>query len=128
MARLRYRVFVYGRNFRLVFLEGRCTVVKLTGFHTWRNVIAADAREAELKAMDLIRGDRRLRKGVRNARTDPPIMNTVDIVRLEPGQAFSKAGTGYVFFHGRGAGRPRSLSLAPGQRVAKDARKALLGR
>ena len=59
--------------------------------------------------MDMIRGDRRLRKSVRNARTDPPIMNAVEIEQLRPGTPFSKAGTGYFFFHGKGAGRPRSL-------------------
>lgn len=128
MARLRYRVLVYGRNFRLAFKERRRTVVKLTGFYTWRNVVAADSRQAEYKAMDMIRSDNRLRKTVRNARSDPPIMDAVEIERLRPGRPFSKAGTGYCFFHGRGAGRPRSLVPAPDTRIPKDVRKAIVDR
>jgi hypothetical protein len=125
MAKHRYRVLVYGRNFRLAFEERRRTVVKQTGFYTWRNVVAGSAREAEYKAMRMIRGDERLRKSVRNARTDPPIMDAVEIERLKRGTPFSRSGTGYCFFHGKGAGRPRSLTLAPDQRIAKDVRAAL---
>jgi hypothetical protein len=112
VTRRRYRVLVYGRNFRLAFEERRRTVVKQTGFYTWRNVMASDARAAEYEAIDLIRNDARLRTSVRNNRHDPPIMQAIEIEPVPRGSAFSKAGTGYTFFHGRGAGRPRTLTLA----------------
>ena len=108
MANRRYRVLVYGRNFRLAFVEGRRTVVRQTGFYTWRNVVAANSLRAEYKAVELMRDDARLRRGVRNARTNPPIVRVLEIERLGPGTRLSKAGTGYAFFHGKGAGRPRS--------------------
>jgi hypothetical protein len=125
MSNHRYRVLVYGRNFRLVFEEGRRSVVRQTGFYTWRNVMAADSRQAEYKAMEMIRGDNRLEDSLRNTRSDPPIMRAVEIERLRRGRPFSKAGTGYCFFHGKGAGRPRSLTLAPDRRIPQDIRRAI---
>jgi hypothetical protein len=121
----KYRVLAYGRNFRIAFEERRRTVIKQTGFYTWRNVLAADPQQAEYRAMDLIRGDERLRKSLRNVRTDPPIMNALEIELLPRGKAFSKAGTGYCFFHGKGAGRPRTLVLAPDARMPSDIRRAM---
>lgn len=125
MARYRYRVLVYGRNLRLAFEERRGTVVKLTGFYTWRSVVAAGYRAAEYKAMSMIRGDKRLRENLRNARNDPPIMHALEIERLGRASTTSDSSTGYCFFHGRGAGRPRSLRLAPDAGIPKDVLAAL---
>jgi hypothetical protein len=75
--------------------------------------------------MDMIRGDARLRASVRNTRTDPPIMDAIEIELLPRGEAFSTAGTGYCFFHGRGAGRPRRLKLAQDRRIPRDILRAL---
>ena len=104
----KFRVLIYGRNFRLAFQEGRRTVVRQTGIYTWRNVIAVNSRQAENRAIQMIRGDARLRKSVRNRLTDPPIMRVVKIERLDRMARLSKSGTGYTFFHGKGAGRPRT--------------------
>ena len=90
------------------FMERRKTVVKLTGFYTTRCVVASDPVDAEYKAIDLIRQDPKLRRAVRNARTDPPIMNITDIVEVKSFAPLKPPGSGYLFFHGRGAGRPRS--------------------
>ena len=108
----KYAVTVYGRNFRLLWEERKKTVTKLTGFYTTRYVEASDSVDAEYKAIDLIRGDARLRRSVRNAPGDPPIMDVVRIRDVDSFSPFKKAGQGFAFFHGRGAGRPRTLKLA----------------
>ncbi len=112
----KYLVVVYGRNFRLPFQERRRTAVKLTGFYTTRCVVATDPVDAEYKAMDLIRRDPKLTRSVRNSRSDLPIMNAVDIREVDSFAPLKPPGTGYAFFHGRGAGRPRSLTMAPSRR------------
>ena len=103
----KYLVLVYGRNFRLPFVERRRTRVKLTGFYTTRCVTASGPVEAEYKAMDLIRGDSKLNRSVRNSRLNPPVMYAMEIREVESFAPFKPPGGGYAFFHGRGAGRPR---------------------
>lgn len=103
-----YRVIVHGRNFRLLWQEGRKAVrSRITGFFATRFVRARNPRDAELRAMDLIRSDKQLRDAVQNRPTNPPIMFADSIVEV---RSFRGAGKGYTFFHGRGAGRPRSRS------------------
>ena len=102
----KYLVQVYGRNFRLAWQERRRTVTKITGFHTTRCVVASDPVDAEHQAIELIRNDSRLRRSVRNSRTDPPLMFTIDVWEVETFAPLKPPGTGYGFFHGRGAGRP----------------------
>ena len=108
----RYVVTVYGRNFRLLWQKRKKTVTKLTGFYTRRYVEASDSVAAEYKAIDLIRGDSRLRRSIRNTQRDPPIMTVVAIRQVDSFLPFKRAGKGFAFFHGRGAGRPRTLKLA----------------
>jgi hypothetical protein len=55
--------------------------------------------------MDLIRTDKQLGQAVRNRLSDPPIMFADSIVEVP---SFKAVARGYTFFHGRGAGRPRS--------------------
>ena len=57
--------------------------------------------------MDLIRGDKQLRKAVQNRPSNPPIIFADGIVEA---RSFRGPGKGYTFFHGRGAGRRRSRS------------------
>ena len=103
-----YRVVVYGRNFRLLWQEGRKAArSRTTGFFATRFVRARDPQDAELRAMDLIRSDNHLRKAIRNRPSNPPIMFADRIVEV---RTFKGAGKGYTFFHGRGAGRPRPRS------------------
>jgi hypothetical protein len=107
----KYRVLVKGRNFRLLFQERRKTVTKITGFYTTRCVVASDPVAAELRAVDLIRRDSKLKQSVRNSRADPPIMDVIEIEEVEAFAPLKPPGTGYVFFHGRGAGRPRAIRV-----------------
>jgi hypothetical protein len=104
----KYVVRVYGRNFRLAWQERRKSVTKITGFYTTRCVEASSSVDAEHHAIELIRNDPKLRRSVRNSRTDPPLMFVVDIRVVDTFAPLKPPGTGYAFFHGRGAGRPRS--------------------
>jgi hypothetical protein len=101
-------VLVHGRNFRLAWQERRRSVTKITGFYTTRCVVAANPVDAEHQAIELIRNDSKLRRSVRNSRTDPPLMFTIDIREVDTFAPLKPPGTGYAFFHGRGAGRPRT--------------------
>jgi hypothetical protein len=103
-----YRVIVHGRNFRLLWQERRKAArPRMTGFFATRFVRARNPRDAELRAMDLIRSDKQLREAVRNPPSNPPIMFADSIVEV---RSCRSAGRGYTFFQGRGAGRPRSRS------------------
>lgn len=106
-----FRVLVYGRNFLLAWEEGDRESAQVTGFFTTRFVTAADPTDAEYQAMAAIRSDQSLRAALRNPRTDPPIMVAEQIEEL-PSLPPEAPGTGYVFFTGRGAGRPRNIALA----------------
>jgi len=102
-----YQVLVYGRNFRMPWQEARGIArLRLTGFFATRFVRARDREDAELRAMDLIRSDKDLKAAVQNPQSDPPLMFAESIVEV---QRFKSAGRGYIFFHGRGAGRPRAV-------------------
>ena len=125
----KYLVLVYGRNFRMSIQGRRRIAIKLTGFYTTRCVVANDSIDAEYKAMELIRRDSKLKRSVHNPRTDPPIMNVVQIREVDTFAPFKPPGSGYVFFHGRGAGRPRSLKLAPfAHDVPKDIKRSVSAR
>ena len=102
----KYVVLIYGRNFRLLWQERRKTVTQLTGFYTTRCVVASDATDAEYRAIDLVRNDPKLRRSVRNTRSDPPLMFVEEIREVTTFAPLKPPGSGYTFFCGRGAGRP----------------------
>jgi hypothetical protein len=105
-----YMVRVCGRNFRMLWQDGKKRErPRLTGFITTRFVRARDAEDAEFRAMDLIRSDKTLGASVRNPASDPPVMFAEEVVQV---RSFKSPGGGYIFFHGRGAGRPRSFTEA----------------
>jgi hypothetical protein len=125
MARLlNFKALVYGRNFRLAFVKRRREVVRLTGFYAVRRVRAAGPHEAELAVMDLLRHDPALRAELRNKPNDPPLMFLEDLVQVSSFGSERVPGSGFVYFHGRGAGRPRSVSLAPASSPRSKARNA----
>ena len=73
--------------------------------------------------MELIRRDWKLKRSVHNPRTDPPIMNAVQIREVDTFAPFKPPGSGYVFFHGRGAGRPVPCNSLPSRDVPKGHQK-----
>ena len=69
---------------------------------------AVNPADAERQAIDLIRQDSKLRRSVKHSPANPPLMFTVDIAEVDRFAPLKPPGTGYLFFHGRGAGRPRT--------------------
>jgi hypothetical protein len=90
----KYQVLVRGENF-LIDLDGECQKV---GFYTTRFVEAEDEEGAELAAMDALRGDPKLTKGVLNAKTDPPLMYAEEVEEVGSFEGLPAAGMGFAFY------------------------------
>jgi hypothetical protein len=90
----KFRVFVRGEHF-LINLDGERRRV---GFYTTRFVEAADENAAELAAIDLLRNDPQLVKGVLNERSDPPMMYAEEITELIDFEGCPVPGAGFAFF------------------------------
>lgn len=121
----KFAILVYGRNFRLLFRTRGKEKVRLTGFYTWRCVRAYDPIEAERRAIDLIRKDRSLRENLRNPKGDPPLMYAEEKNEVQSFVPLRERGGAFVFFHGRGAGRPRRLTLARDPKIPIAVRRSL---
>jgi hypothetical protein len=87
-------VLVRGENF-LISLDD---VDQKVGFFTTRYVEADDDESAELAAIDLLRNDPKLVKGVLNNRSDPPRMHVEEIEELESFEGLRMPGTGFAFY------------------------------
>ena len=74
----KFRVFVRGENF---FWESE-GAVKRFGFYTTRFVEAADENEAELRAVDTLRQDEKLRGNVLNDKSDLPMLFVEEIEEI----------------------------------------------
>jgi len=105
-----FRVLVLGRNFLFAHIDGKSEAVRPTGFYTTRFVTADDATAAEYQVMAAIRADEKLRSALRNPRTDPPIMVAEELEEVP--SIPDDASESYVFFTGKGAERPRDITLA----------------
>jgi hypothetical protein len=90
----KFRVFIRGEHF-LLNLDGERRKV---GFYTTRFVEAPDEREAELAAIEILRNDPQLVKGVLNERSDPPMMYAEEITELADLEGCPVPGTGFAFF------------------------------
>ncbi len=96
----KYRVFIRGENF-LIDLDG---VEQKVGFYTTRFVEARGEEEAENAAIDLLRSDPKLVRGVRNQRDDTPMMYAEEIEEVESFGDFLVPGRGFTFFPEEGEG------------------------
>lgn len=106
-----FRVILHGTNFRLRFDDGD----EADGFWTTRWVDAPDAREAELRAVQMIRDDPRFEGIVLNEPDDPPRILVDDLVPMEPGEERADPGSGYTFY-GVAASAPDAYGpLRPGR-------------
>ena len=92
MVLKKYRVMVEGANF-LISLDDEPTKL---GFFTTRYVEAQDAREAEAKAMDMLRVE--LSELVQNDMADSPVMFLEDITELDSFLDCPTPGTGFSWF------------------------------
>ena len=68
------------------------------GFYTTRFVEAEDPEAAENVAVDLLRDDPKLRKGVRNDKTNAPMIYLEELEEMESFEGRPMPGTGYTFF------------------------------
>jgi hypothetical protein len=90
----KYKVFINGQNFWIT-IDGE---TKRWGFYTTRFVEAVSPKQAEKKAVQLIRDDPKLKENVLNDKSEPPMMF---VERIEPLNSFNGLpvpGTGYTFY------------------------------
>lgn len=89
-----FRVLLRGENF---LLESEGTM-KRFGFYTTRFVEASNETEAEHMAVEVLRQDPRLRGGVLNDRSDPPLLFAEEIVKLSADVAIEDTAPGFAFY------------------------------
>jgi hypothetical protein len=99
-----FRAVVNGRNFQLTWAEGENERprIKRKGFYTTVHVRARSEREAESRAMKLLRADKALRKSVRNPASDPPLMFLEELEELSSFKGCRLPRTGFAFYSERG--------------------------
>jgi hypothetical protein len=90
----KFKVLVRGENF-LINLDD---VKQKMGFYTTRFVEAESEEAAENVAMDMLRHDPKLVKGVLNERSDPPMMYAEEIEELKSFEGFPVPGGGFAFY------------------------------
>jgi hypothetical protein len=90
----KFRVFVRGENF-LINLN---RVEQKFGFYTTRYVEARNEEAAEYAVMDMLRCDPKLRKGVLNDKSDPPMMYAVEVEEIDSFEGLPLPGTGFAFY------------------------------
>ncbi len=75
----KYMVMLDGRNFEIE-IDGK---VQKLGFFTTRWVEAINPKEAELKAVELIKTDESLVKSVRNSKDSPPMIYLSELSEID---------------------------------------------
>jgi hypothetical protein len=88
-----FRALVRGENF-LVDVNGE---TKRFGFYTTRFIEADAIENAEIAAVEAIRGDKELRHTALNERNDPPLVFVEEIHEILKTEIPS-ASTGFTFF------------------------------
>jgi hypothetical protein len=91
----RYRVLIRGENFQLAKAEGQ---VRNLGFYTTRIVEAADPREAEVIALELIWQNKRLDSQIANDPSNPPQVFAEETEEIESSGSGPDIDQGFVFF------------------------------
>lgn len=90
----KYDLLVRGENF-LTNMDGRR---QKHGFYVHVFLEAGNAHEAEYAAMDVLRKDRALKRGVLNKKSDPSIMYLEGTKRLRSFKGCRLPRTGFVWF------------------------------
>src|SRR5262245_50771378 len=78
----KWRVKVNGTNFRWKFEDTGKTRVRRIGFITFLFVLGDSPRDAEVRAVEELRKDKRLKRGLHNAKGDPPRLFVQEIKEL----------------------------------------------
>ena len=90
----KYRALLEGKNF-LLSHEGK---LQKHGFFTTRYVEAGNPEEAELNAVDLIKGDTTLIASVKNEHSDIPMIYLEELYEIESFDDKKVPGAGYTFY------------------------------
>ena len=90
----KYKVSLNGRNFWME-IDGQ---PKLMGFYTTRFLEADTPELAEHFAVQIVRGDTKLREAVINDKSDPPTIHAEEVVMLQTFEGINLPGAGYTFF------------------------------
>ena len=90
----KYEVVINGCNYLMLF-EGE---QKLMGFYVTRYVEESDPEQAELKALELVRGIDHLSKMVLNGPKDPPILRLDEMYEVESFNGLETLEPGICFY------------------------------
>ena len=90
----KFRVFIEGKN----FIINSETGPERLGFFATRYVEARDDREAEVKALNLIRNDKSLTSDVLNKKDAAPMLYVQEIVELVSFTGTNVPGAGYSLY------------------------------
>ena len=90
----KYQVYINGENF-LMMNEGS---KKTMGFYTTRWVEALSPKEAEIKAIELIKNDQDLKAATCNEKHDQPMLYVEEITEIESFEGINPPGAGYSFY------------------------------
>ena len=108
MPMKRWRILVNGTNFKTEFAkDGGASKVRRIGFYTTVFVTAKTANEAKVKAVALLRADKKLRAAVRNAHDDPPVVFADEIEEVSSFRGRLRPRTGFTLYVERGPKRKR---------------------
>ncbi|UCG78321.1 MAG: hypothetical protein JSV21_00335 [Nitrospirota bacterium] len=90
----KYKIILNGQNFIMKTAEGS----EKCGFYTTKYVEAENYTEAEKAAVESVRNDDELKKGVLNERDNQPLIYIEKIEELESFDHLKALGEGYAFY------------------------------
>jgi len=90
----KYEVLIEGRNF-VIEIDGK---EQRAGFYTTRWVEAKDPKEAELKAVAIIKRDPKLKGMAKNSLKNPPMLYLDEIHEVKTFKGIKLPGAGYTFY------------------------------
>lgn len=90
----KYYVLINGQNF-LVDKRGQ---IRKYGFFTTRCVDADGPQQAEVSAISLLRRNQSLKKMVRNAEGDQPMLYVEEVAQVEPFHSLPRSEQGFSWY------------------------------
>ncbi len=96
-----------GTNFRMELEDDSGCRVRRMGFVTNVFLAARTPREAELRAVAVLRRDKSLRAGVRNEPSDPPLLFADEIEEISSFKGCRRPRQGLAFYPERGPRRKK---------------------
>lgn len=90
----KYKVMINGQNFHIE-VDGK---IQKLGFYTTKWVEAQNPKDAELKAVDLVRQDDFFKVSVRNPHDNTPMIYLKELSEVENFDGVNLPGAGYAFY------------------------------